>query len=263
MKLITYILTHKKIEHDIDSYCVPLLVGAESQKNTNGYQVDNTGDNISRLNKYYAELTGEYWAWKNSNTDIIGFFHYRRFLVKDLFLNKLKKEDIESYLIGNDIILPKKYKTHRSLYNHLDKTEKKSKIGPKIKEYDKLRSVIKEGFPEYLDTYDDILNGNETYWCNMFICNKKIADDYFKWLFEILKKMETKINFEEYPDNNQRLLGYFSETLLYVYIKKHQLKIKETYLYLTDKKFPKLNFLITRIPIISNILLYIHNKFLL
>ncbi|EAK5848006.1 DUF4422 domain-containing protein, partial [Campylobacter lari] len=48
---------------------------------------DNTGENISYLNRYFCELTGIYWAWKNydklGNPDYIGFAHYRRLLFND------------------------------------------------------------------------------------------------------------------------------------------------------------------------------------
>lgn len=49
-------------------------------KNTIG---DDTGDNISYLNRELNEVTAIYWAWKNydklGNPDYIGLNHYRRF----------------------------------------------------------------------------------------------------------------------------------------------------------------------------------------
>ncbi|HBK6302481.1 TPA: DUF4422 domain-containing protein, partial [Campylobacter jejuni] len=48
---------------------------------------DDTGDNISYLNRCLNELTGIYWAWKNydklGNPDYIGFMHYRRHFIFD------------------------------------------------------------------------------------------------------------------------------------------------------------------------------------
>ena len=40
---------------------------------------DNTGDNISKLNKHFCELTTQYWAWKNVDCEYYGFCHYNKY----------------------------------------------------------------------------------------------------------------------------------------------------------------------------------------
>ena len=83
-----YVLTHKKFDYEKNDLYEPLLNGSALLNEDFGYTRDDTGDNISNLNPYYAELTGEYWAWKNSNVDIIGFCHYRRYFVTGISLKK-------------------------------------------------------------------------------------------------------------------------------------------------------------------------------
>ena len=50
--------------------------------------------NIMHLNKYYGELTGFYWIWKNkindlNEDDFIGFCHYRKLWMN--YCNEKKK----------------------------------------------------------------------------------------------------------------------------------------------------------------------------
>ena len=67
------IATHKKYQMPADSMYIPLHVGAEGKKDETGkelnlgYVKDNTGDNISKMNPSFCELTGLYWDWKNLN----------------------------------------------------------------------------------------------------------------------------------------------------------------------------------------------------
>lgn len=69
------------------------------QKNTIG---DDSGDNISRLNRNFCEMTVQYWAWKNfdavGNPDFIGFMQYRRQLILSS-LGKILKETIMTGVI--------------------------------------------------------------------------------------------------------------------------------------------------------------------
>lgn len=43
-----------------------------------GFVFDDTGDNISTLNKYLGDLTGLYWVWKNTDDPVVGTNQYRR-----------------------------------------------------------------------------------------------------------------------------------------------------------------------------------------
>lgn len=101
------IATHKKYKMPSDHMYIPLHVGAEGKKDNNGnpldlgYMKDNSGDNISRLNASFCELTGLYWAWKNLDADYIGLVHYRRhFSMKNKmkFENVLKYKELKPYL---------------------------------------------------------------------------------------------------------------------------------------------------------------------
>lgn len=86
--------------------------------------------------------------------------------------------------------------------------------------------VIKDESPDYYNAYENSLNDHYFYHKTMFICKKEIADDYFKWCFKILKGVCIETNLLNATENH-RVLGYISEILLDVYVKKNNLKIKE------------------------------------
>ena len=232
-----YILTHKKFDYEdiVEKQLYkPLLCGSACLNEDFDYVRDDTGDNISNLNKYYAELTGEYWAWKNDDSDIIGFCHYRRYFAKNIFLNKMTKQDIQKSLDNYDIILPQKA---RLGITRLEDIDSSSDI-QKEQDYILLREIIADESPEYLKSFDDFLNGNEISFHNMFVCRKEIADDYFNWLFSILEIFKNQTDFSQYDEGNARILGYLSETLLNVYVKKQELKVNEKYLLCSEAKLP-------------------------
>lgn len=55
----------------------------ENNKSVRNVLFDDEGDNISKENPYYGELTGLYWLWKHldyPDTEIIGFCHYNKML---------------------------------------------------------------------------------------------------------------------------------------------------------------------------------------
>lgn len=253
--IIIYVLTHKKIDEKYDKNLYkPLLNGSYYNTESLDYIKDNTGENISKLNPYYAELTGEYWAWKNSNAEIIGFNHYRRWFVKNLKFDKLTKEDILEDLKKNDIILPQKSTLNKTVKQTIkDGLKKSPDYGAKWEDYIKLGNILKESFPEYYDSYEKIMNNKSCYSNNMFICRFEIADEYFTWLFNVFYKLKKEIDFSEYSEDNKRVFGFFSETLLTVFVDKHNLKVKEHYLKISGRKFPIIPVLIRRFPIVYKI----------
>lgn len=70
---------HKPYRTPDDPAYLPLHVGTALHPDVlPGIQGDDEGDNISRLNASYSELTALYWMWKNCDADYKGLVHYRR-----------------------------------------------------------------------------------------------------------------------------------------------------------------------------------------
>ena len=229
MDIKILIATHKKYKMPKYKYYLPIHVGKEG-KDSIGYIGDNTGENISYKNKYYCELTALYWGWKNLKTDYIGIVHYRRHLSSKSLLNKIfsKKEDlilsdydIEELVKKYEVILPRKRNYFiENIYDHYANTHYKEHL-------DITREIIDEYMDEYLISYDKVMKCKKAHMFNMFIMNKKLADEYSEWLFFILSKLELRINIEDYNDFQARLFGRVSEILLNVWIDKNQISYKE------------------------------------
>ena len=193
----------------------PLFVGRNGRDNL-GFLSDDTGDEISAKNPHYCELTGLYWMWKNTDADIIGLCHYRRHFKSETG-GELSGEDIINYLNDYDIVLPKPNTLVKGTYWE---TYKNHYFGDALHI---TRDVLSDLFPDYLKTFDNVLNQGSFHNYNMFICDKKLADEYCLWIFEILKEVESRINLDEYP----RVLGLISEAILNVWVEYHGLKVKE------------------------------------
>jgi len=224
-KIDIYMITHKSVDY-IPNGITPLFVGDGT--NEDSYIRDNIGDNISNKNKNYCELTALYWMWKNSNADILGLCHYRRFFGKnEKDILGSHSEKIIKLLKKNDMIVSTKWITLKTVYDIYKRDHYASDL-------DEIENIIKEKYADYLDVYKHVMNGHYTYQCNMFICKKDILDSYCEWLFSILFELENRIDINNRNDYQKRVYGFISERLLTVWILKNKLNVHEYPLYLTE-----------------------------
>ena len=196
-----YIMTHKEFTApDLHEY-IPLRVGAALSGDDFGYMRDDTGENISDKNPSYCELTGMYWVWKNSDCDVVGISHYRRYFEYD---NDFLDEDtIGKILKGFDIIVPfSTYTKEGSIRNHY-------KAEHNIRDLEMIGAIIDEMCPEYKRAYDACLFGGFFNPFNMFVAKKEVYDSYCAWLFPILSELEKRVDVSDYDEYQSRVFGLF------------------------------------------------------
>ncbi len=204
---------------DADIY-LPMWVGAqlEEEKVCPGYQKDNTGENISRKNRSFCELTALYWAWKNLDVDYIGQVHYRRhFSVqkkknKDPWSRILTSGEAQKLCEKYDIILPRKrYYCIESLYSHYAHTHDAQHL-------EASRRIVAARHPESLEYFDAALKKRSGHMFNMYLMRKSLSDEYCEWLFDILFELEKQIDEKGLSPFQRRFYGRVSEILLNVWI---------------------------------------------
>lgn len=240
-----YIITHKVFApyfDDKEHYCI-LHVGENNNSAKNYMRDDSGNDNISEKNSNFCELTGLYWIWKNGTekgNDITGLVHYRRYFTtkcNDILYTYfgIKPEilpfnKIQKALLKSDVILPVPEKIYRTVrQSYVDVHNKEDLI--------LTRHSISEVSPEYLDSYDKVMDSHKYYYANMMICNKKILDAYSEWLFPILFNLEGKIDVNKYTDAYQRrVYGFLSERLLQVWVNHNHLKVSEFPVFNTESR---------------------------
>ena len=220
MRSVIYVMAHKKFACPREEIYVPLQVGAANCPSL-GYQKDNEGDSISERNGSFCELTGIYWVWKNDCTnDIVGISHYRRFF----FINNalLQKNEIEKILSCHDMIVTQKLESGILTVKENYEAVLKNSI-----DLEETRNSILKLFPEYVDSFDNVMNGHEQYFANMFVCKKNIFDNYASWLFTILFDVEEKLDLSDRDSYCRRVFGFIAERLLMVWVRFNNLKVYE------------------------------------
>lgn len=219
---------------------------------------DDTGENISKENPKYNELSAQYWVWKNynqiGNPDYIGFMHYRRHFIFDnwqgnpdhvwlphghvylvqsitpAYLCHVSDENIQKSMNDCDCLVLKPYdvknlqsETIRARYSELEDQQ--------VETFDIFIQTLQKLYPQYLKEIKQIEKGSVQYLCNMFIMKKELFFEYSDFCFSVLQAVNQQIDSSKMNEAALRFLGYLGEFCLSIYvfrlIHSGQYKVKE------------------------------------
>ena len=200
----------------LPTYIKPLGLGNNNYPDH--WLKENNGENISNLNKYYGEVSGIFWIWKNrlndkGKNDWVGNCHYRKLWLNNLYnkKQKLSLNSLYSNLLNIDnqifkdcdavqvqpIILKKE-----TLFQQFDKVHKNNVLKNCV---NFLTSTEREKFLNHL-------NGNKICGLNMFITKTSFFKEYCENLFPWLKKcLDYCVNNNLCNDYNTRLPAFLAE----------------------------------------------------
>jgi hypothetical protein len=254
-KIVIYSFYYKETIIPVeDELYMPVMVGNALSQNKTGMAGDDTGDSISEKNKYFSELTGIYWVWKNTKHDVTGCCHYRRYFSAseeepaDLKIKRalyyllgpykkrygliytgnisrfskkvIHEKGITEILKTHDAILPQKRKLRYSVEEHYRRYHNS-------KDLEIIRGILSNNHPDYVAAFETMLKNKFLYANNMFILPSAHFSRFMEWWFSVLFKFEQSIDLNTYTGYQQRVLGFIAERLLTTWFIHENIKIKE------------------------------------
>lgn len=195
---------------------------------------DDTGDNISALNRFLNEMTAVYWAWKNydklDSPDYIGLSHYRRYLALNGFRGLTRAQaDCPHFLQDIQRFLP----ADPALFAYDAWIPAPSVCSEKtVRQYfidvhghaglfDLYFAALQKQCPHAAQHISEYLNGTHHYLCNMFVMKKELFFNYAALQFAVWDQMKDHIFRAIEPHagpKQQRLGAYLCERLTGAYL---------------------------------------------
>lgn len=216
-KIAIMVAAHKAYDFPADEGYLPVQVGRVIAPAALPFAGDDTGENISDMNRSFCELTGLYWMWKNVRAEAYGLSHYRRHFrplgegVAVAGQQVASSAELSGLLARHDIVLsrPRNYWIE-SVRKHYQNAHNGDDLVA-------LERVIRERSPQYLHAFDETFSRTRVSLYNMFVMRETHFDAYCRWLFDILLEMRKRIAWQEYGPYQGRVFGFLGERLLNVW----------------------------------------------
>ncbi|MDB5193393.1 MAG: hypothetical protein JWQ96_2956 [Segetibacter sp.] len=258
LKIKLYTAYHKSAFLPAADYVIPIQVGAVSATSKLDMIRDDEGENISKYNSFFSELTALYWIWKQadrSESEAWGICHYRRYFTLDkckLFfikksrvyyqfnpenlesvLSKQLYNKLEELLEENDVILQRPTYAHKK-QGKVYTIEQAYSIAHDPEDWKTTVNVLLEKYAEYSQSIDSFCKQTKMSYYNMMVARWNVWEEYLTWVFDILFEVQRRIKIDEDP-YQARVFGFLSERLLNLYVYHNKLKAG----YLTIALFEK------------------------
>lgn len=200
-------------------YVYPIQVGADLTEQIISELQDNQGENISRKNRNYCELTATYYAWKNCRAAYKGLCHYRRIFDIDGSQMRELMNRREEW----DVILP-----YPSVHYPNISTQHLRYI--REEDWQAMLRALEETAPDYFTACRQMVESGEPYFYNynMLIAKAEVFDDYSAFLFSVLERAEALTTPKGW-ERADRFAGYMGENLTTLYFLKNRDKLKILY----------------------------------
>ena len=226
MKVCLYMCCHSGFQ-TIPPLFEPMQCGAALNPPVTGALRDDTGDNISALNREYCELTAHYHAWKNTDADCYGFCHYRRFFAlgaqtKYPYIVRAEASP-EAALLGTAAQLEALMEKNRII------TVRSEDMGLPVREHYCTSAhhyaedlalfcdILKNTAPQLTAVMEEYLAQTRQYFCNMFIMDRRHFSEYCGILFPALKEFDRR-KVRHGCFQADRTDGYLGEVFTGIYI---------------------------------------------
>lgn len=185
-----------------------------------GILTDCEGDNISKKNRQYCELTVLYWLWKHSKEEIVGLSHYRRhFILPDNWQDIMVSNKIDVILPVPTFVYPNIEENYRQRHDFTD--------------WEFLMKYLEKNSPEDYALAKQVFSESLYSPCNMFIMRREILNELCSWMFPIVDAVALHGGTKEDTYLN-RYPGFISERLITLFFHKNKDNYKIVY---ADKNF--------------------------